>query len=79
MELLGGERDLKVSSFVVDFEVEFTLALVNVKGFFWALREPKDSNRSFPVISTPNIFFAGFETLQHMLDFRSSVSCFGLG
>ena len=25
------------------------------------------------------IFLAAFETLQHMLDFRSSVSCFGLG
>ena len=43
------------------------------------LREPIDSNRSFPVISTPKMFLAAFETLRHMLDFRSSVSCFGLG
>ena len=33
VELLGGEMDLSVSGFVVDFEVEFTLALVNVNGF----------------------------------------------
>ena len=43
------------------------------------LREPIDSNRFFPVISTPKMFLAAFETLRHMLDFRSSVSCFGLG
>ena len=43
------------------------------------LREPIDSNRSFPVISTPKMFLAAFESLRHMLDFRSSVSCFGLG
>ena len=27
------------------------------------------------MISTPKMFLAAFETLQHMLDFRSSVSC----
>ena len=43
------------------------------------LSEPVDSNRSFPVISIFRIFLAAFETLQHILDFRSSVSCFGLG
>ena len=83
VELLGGEVEFKVSGFVEDFEVEFTLALVNVKGSGrggqGALREPIDSNRSFPVISTPKIILAAFETLRHMLDFRSSVSCFGLG
>ena len=41
------------------------------------LREPIDSNWSLPVISTSEIFFAAFGTLRHMLDFRSSVSCFG--
>ena len=87
MELLDGEMDFKVSGFVEDFEVEFTLALVNVKGWRGrgggggaaALREPIDSNRSFPVISAPNIFLAAFETLRHMLDFRSSFSGFGFG
>ena len=64
-----------------DFEVELTLLLANVKGLGRAgkLREPIDSNRSFPVISTPKMFLAAFETLRHMLGFRSSVSCFGLG
>ena len=74
-----------VSGFEVDLEVEITLVLVNVKGFFLggggagALREPIDSNRSFPVLSIFRIILAGLETLQQMLDFRSSVSCFGFG
>ena len=44
-----------------------------------ALREPIDSNRSFPVMSTRRIVLAAFEILRHMLDFRSSISCLGLG
>ena len=44
-----------------------------------SMRGPIDSNRCFPVISIFNIFLAAFDTLRHMLDFRSSVSCFGLG
>ena len=32
MDLLSGEVDFTVSGFVEDFKVEFTLALVNVKG-----------------------------------------------
>ena len=82
VELLGGEVDFKVmDGFEVDLEDEFTLLLVNVKGLggAGALREPIDSNRSFPVISSPKMFLAAFETLRHMLDFRSSVSCFGFG
>ena len=42
-----------------------------------ALREPIDLNRSFPVMLTFNIVLAAFETLRNMLDFKSSVSCFG--
>ena len=82
MELVGGKVDFKVmDGFEVDLEDEFTLLLVNVKGLggAGALREPIDSNRSFPVISNPKTFLAAFETLRHMLDFRSSVSCFGFG
>ena len=44
-----------------------------------ALREPMDSNSSFPVILTPSIVLATVETLRHMLDFRLSMSCLGLG
>ena len=83
VELLGGEVDFIVmDGFEVDLEDEFTLLLVNVKGLgggAGALREPIDSNRFFPVISNPKMFLAAFETLRHMLDFRSSVSCFGFG
>ena len=87
MELLGGEVDSEVmDGFEVVLVDEFTLVLVNVKGLgggggggAGALREPIDSNRSFPVISTPRIFLTAFETLRHMLDLRSSVSCFGFG
>ena len=35
VELLGGEVDFTVCGFVEDFEVEFTLTFVNVKGFFF--------------------------------------------
>ena len=38
-----------------------------------ALREPIDSNRSFPVMSNLRIFLAACETLRHIPDFRSSV------
>ena len=43
------------------------------------LREPTDSNRSFPVMSTLRIVLAALEIFRHMLDFRSSMSSFGLG
>ena len=65
VELLGGEVDFSVvSGFKVDLEVELILLPVNVKGLgTGALREPVDSNRSFPVISIFSIFLAAFETL----------------
>ena len=49
------------------------------RGEAGALRELMDSNRSFPVTSTLRIVLAAFEILRHMLDFRSSMSCLGLG
>ena len=85
--LLGGDMDFKiVDGFVMDLETGFTLVLLNVNGVggggggeAGALREPTDSNRSFPVMSTIRIILAAFEILRHMLDFRSSMSCLGLG
>ena len=67
VELLGGEVDFKVMDrFEVVLVDEFTLELVNVKGLgAGALREPIDSNRSFPVISSPKMFLAAFETAAH--------------
>ena len=61
MELLGGEVDFKVvGGFEMGVMVEFTLVLVNVKGWggggAGALRGPIDSNRSFPVMSKLRIF-----------------------
>ena len=84
VELLGGEVDFKVmDGFEVDLEDELvhfvTRECEGFRGGAGALREPIDSNRSFPVISNPKMFLAAFETLRHMLDFRSSVSCFGFG
>ena len=38
-----------------------------------------DLNRSFPVMSTLIIVLAAFEVFQHMLDFKYSMSCLGLG
>ena len=42
---------------------------VKVKGLGGAgsLREPMDSNSSFPVILTPGMVFATLETFRHML------------
>ena len=80
--LLGGDMDFKiVDGFVMVLETGLTLVLVNVKGLgrAGALREPIDSNRSFPVMSTLRIVLAPSEIFRHMLDFRSRRCCFGLG
>ena len=84
--LLGGDMDFKiVDSFVMALETGFTLVLVNVNalsgggGGTGALREPMDSSRSFPVMSTLKIVLAALEIFRHMLDFRSSKSCLELG
>ena len=83
MGLLGGDIDFKiVDGFVMTLETGFTLVLVNVNdlgGGAGALREPMDPNRSFPVMSTLRTVLAAFEIFRHMLDFKSSMSCFGLG
>ena len=81
MDVLGGEVDLDVDGFEMVLEPEFTLVLVKVKGLGGegALSEPIDSNSSFPVTLTPSMAFTTSETLRHMLDFRSSMSCSGLG
>ena len=63
--LLGGDMDFKI-----------------VDGFVMAggeggraLREPMDSNGSFPVMSTLRIDFAAFEIFRHMPDFKSTNTC----
>ena len=67
--------------FQVVLEPEFTLVLIKVKGLggVGALREPIDSNSSFPVILRPSMVFATLETFRHMLDLRSIMSCLGFG
>ena len=71
--LLGGDMDFKiVDDFVMGLETGFTLVLTREcewLGGAGALREPMDSNRSFPVMSTLRIVLAAFEVLRHMLDF----------
>ena len=81
MEMLGGEVDFSVDGLMRCFEAEFNLAFVNVNGLrgAGALREPIDSNSSFPVIPPFRMFSAALEILRHMLDFKSSMSCLGLG
>ena len=81
MKVPVGEVDLDMDGFEVVLEPEFTLVLVKVKGLggAGALREPIDSNSSFPVILTPDMVLARLETFRHMLDFRSSMSCLGFG
>ena len=78
--LLGGVINFStVDAFGMVLETGLTLVLMNLNGAggTGALREPIDSNRSFPVMSTFNIILAALETLRTMLDFRSRVSCFG--
>ena len=73
VDLLGGFMDFStVDAFGTFLKTGLTLVLVNVKGLggAGALREPIDSNRSFPVMSTFSIVLAALETLRHMLDFR---------
>ena len=82
VELLGREVSFSVvSGFEVDLEVELTLVCGNVNGLgvAGALREPTDSNRSFPVMFTLKMVFAALESFRHILDFKSSMSCLGLG
>ena len=59
---------------------ELILVLANWKGLegAGALKDPIDSNRSFPVMSTLK-FLAAFEIFRHMLDFKSNMSCFAVG
>ena len=80
--LLGGDMDFKImDGLVMVLETGFTFVLVNVNGLGGGgvLREPMDSNSSFPVMSLLSIDFAALEIFRHMLDFKSSVSCLGLG
>ena len=84
VELLGGEVGFKVmDGFEVVLVDEFTLVLMDVKGFFFflgggagALREPIDSNRSFPVMLSLRIFLAACETATHT---RFQIQCVLLG
>ena len=82
VDLLCRVMDFKtVDGFRMILETGLTLVLVNLNGAgeAGALRGPTDSNRSFPVMSTFNIVLNAWEALRHMLDFKSSVSCFGFG
>ena len=62
-------------------ETGLILVFMNIKGLggAGALREPTDSNRSFPVMSTLSVVSAALEIFRHMLDFRCRVSCFRFG
>ena len=82
VDLLGGVMNFNtVDALRMVLETGLTLVLVNVKGLggAGALREPIDSNRSFLVMSIFSIVLAALETLRHMLDFKSSLSCLGFG
>ena len=73
MDILGGEVDFSVDGLMGCFEAEFTLAFVNVNGLggAGALREPIDSNSSFPVIPTFGMFLAALEIIRY--------NCLGFG
>ena len=82
MRLLGGEVAFKVlDGFEVILRDELILVLANWKGLrgAGALRDPIDSNRSFPVTPTLKKVLAAFEIFRHMLDFKSNMSCLAVG
>ena len=86
VRLLGGEVAFKVlDGFEVVLRDELILVLANWKGFggggggAGALRDPIDSNRSFPVMSTLKKVLAAFEIFRHMLDFKSNMFCLAVG
>ena len=60
---------------------ELILVIANWKGLggAGALRDPIDSNRSFPVMSTLKKVLAAFEIFWHMLAFKSNMSCLAVG
>ena len=76
-----------MDGFEVVLRDELILVLANWKGLgggggegeAGALRDPMDSNRSFPVMSTLKKFLAAFEIFRHMLDFKSSMPCLVVG
>ena len=75
MDLLCGEMNFNtVDGFGMALETGLTLVFVNVNGVGGAgeLREPIDSDRSFPVMSTLSTVLAALEIVRHMLDFESS-------
>ena len=80
VKLVGGDMDFKtVDGFVMALETGFTFVLVNVNGWggggrrgAGALREPMDSNRSFPVFLFSIPVVGQFE-LPHLL--QIFVSC----
>ena len=64
--LLGGEMEFStVDAFEMGLETGLTLVLVNLNGTggAGAPREPIDSNRSFPLLSTFSVALAALETL----------------
>ena len=82
MNLLSGVVGFNTADgFGMVLETWLTSVLVNVKGLggVGELRELIGSNRSFPVMSKLSIVLAALEIFQHILDFRSGVSCFGFG
>ena len=72
VDLLSGVMDLRLWMLLSVRELE------RCKGSRGSER-PTDSNRSFLLMLTFNIVLAALETLRHMLDFKSSVFCFGFG
>ena len=82
MRFFGGEVAFKVLD---GFERRVDLGTRELEGFMGggggagALRDPIDSNRSFPVMSTLKKFLAAFEIFRHMLDFKSNMSCLAVG
>ena len=72
VDLSGGVMDFKTTDgFGMILGTGLALVLVNVKGLGGGGgggREPMDSNRSFPAMSTLRIVLEALEIFRHMLD-----------
>ena len=82
VDLLGGVMDFKtVDAFGIILEtcIDFgTCELERCRGSRGAERTDR-FKQIFSMMSTFNIVLTALETLRHMLDFKSSASCFGFG
>ena len=77
--LLGGDMDFKIMDSFGDWIHLCARKCKWLGGGRGRGRGAERTDSSFPVMSILSTDFATFDIFRHMLDFKSSVSCLGLG